>query len=304
MTYRRVISPAILGLAFLATMATMASAQPARTPVEAVEALMATDRRFATEARQHAIPQALGAMFAPDVSMQTPQGFVEGREAVTAALRATAVNQRGFLAWEPIRGGISADGQHGFTFGYMTHHLPDGTPAALKYMAYWVKAPDGWRVAVYKRSASAAAPAARSRMAPSLPTGWGVTLPSAATAARDLAAAESAFSDLAATVGLRKAFRQYGTADAVNMGGAASTAYVVGADAIADHVGRGEPPGSGSALRWASDRVIVAASGDLGVSIGTIVAPPRTTGGEPVRIPFFTIWRRGGANDPWRYIAE
>ena len=31
------------------------------------------------------------------------------------------------LEWTPIRGGVSADGQHGFTVGYMTLHRPDGT---------------------------------------------------------------------------------------------------------------------------------------------------------------------------------
>ena len=36
------------------------------------------------------------------------------------ALRANPDNAGARLEWAPIRGGISADGQHGFTFGYMT----------------------------------------------------------------------------------------------------------------------------------------------------------------------------------------
>ncbi|MBL8959586.1 MAG: nuclear transport factor 2 family protein [Gemmatimonadetes bacterium] len=293
--------PLLTGLAVLAS---PAEGQTPRNAREAVEELLATDRRFSVEAAQRGIPEALGAMFAPDVAMQAPQGFLSGRDAVIEALRAAANNQRGSLSWEPIRGGISADGQHGFTFGYMTHHQPGGASTPLKYMAYWVKRAGGWQVSVYKRSATAAAPSTRPAIAPSLPTQWGVALANAATAAHDLASAESAFSDLAAKVGLQEAFRQYGTPDAVNMGGGASPAFVVGADAIASLVSEGETPGVGSALRWGSDRVLVAASGDLGVSIGTIIAPPRAQGGPPARIPFFTIWRRAGAGEPWRYIAE
>lgn len=290
--------------AILCMVTSAAPAQPAGSATEAVEQLLAADRRFAAAAPQRKVVDALDAMFAPDVSMQTPQGFVNGRDAVLAALRANPVNERGSLTWVPIRGGISADGHHGFTFGYMTHRRDDSTSVPIKYMAYWVRREDGWRVAVYKRSVSPGAPGSLAPMAPSLPAQWGTMLPNASTASRDLAAAEAAFSDLAGKVGLREAFRINGTADAVNMGGGASASFVVGANAIADQVGQGESPGTGSALRWGSDRVIVAASGDLGISIGTIVAPPRAAGGAPARIPFFTIWRRNSAGEPWRYVAE
>lgn len=290
--------------AMFAVATSAAQAQPAGSATAAVEQLLATDRRFSAEAAQRNVVDALGAMFAPDVSMQAPQGFINGRDAVLAAVRANPVNQRGSLTWVPIRGGISADGQHGFTFGYMTHRRDDSTSVPIKYMAYWVRREDGWRVVVYKRSVSSAAPTSLTPMAPSLPAQWGATLSNASTASRDLAAAEAAFSDLAGKVGLREAFRINGLADAVNMGGGGSASYVVGANAIAESVGQGETPGTGSALRWGSDRVIVAASGDLGISIGTIVAPPQTAGGAPARIPFFTIWRRASASEPWRYVAE
>ncbi|MBK8250395.1 MAG: nuclear transport factor 2 family protein [Gemmatimonadetes bacterium] len=298
------MSQYLILFAGLVMLASPAAGQAPRDARDAVEELLATDRRFSADAAQLGIPEALGAMFAPDVSMQAPQGFVNGRDAVLGALRAATSNQGGSLTWEPIRGGISADGQQGFTFGYMTHHKPGAAATPLKYMSYWVKRAGQWRVAVYKRSAASGGTASRSLMAPSLPPRWGVALANAATAARDLAGAESAFSDLAAKVGLQEAFRQYGTPDAVNMGGGASPEFVVGAEAIAAQVGQGETPGMGSALRWGSDRVIVATSGDLGISIGTIVAPPRAQGGPPARIPFFTIWRRASAGDPWRYIAE
>jgi hypothetical protein len=67
-------------------------------------------------------------------------------------------------------------------------------------------------------------------------------------------------------------------------------------------VGEGYGPGV-SPVSWAPERVIVASSGDLGVTIGWITrnSPEQN---RPPRNPFFTIWRRANASAPWRYIAE
>ena len=127
-------------------------------------------------------------------------------------------------------------------------------------------------------------------------------LSNALTAAADLSAAESAFSVLAGRVGLREVFRVTGAPGTVNTGGSANPHFVVGPDSVAAAVSEGQGP-AGSQLSWASDRVIVAASGDLGVSIGFIVAPV-AGGGVPNRIPVFTIWRRGAAGEPWLCVAE
>jgi ketosteroid isomerase-like protein len=281
--------------------ATGVAAQRTRTAHATVDALLSADRAYAAAAATRPVAEALGAMFAPNVWMQTPSGFVAGRDSVLAALERNAANAVGRLAWRPIRGGISADGTHGFTFGYMTLSRPDSASVALKYMSYWIRGPEGWRVAVYKRGASTAGPRDTTVWEPSLPARWWRPLSNARSAARDLTAAESAFSALAGRVGLKEAFRRTGAPDAVNMGGPGSPSFVRGPEAIADIVGQGEPPG-GSALSWASDRVLVASSGDLGVSIGTILAP--ASGGSRRRIPFFTIWRRSSATTPWRYVAE
>ena len=78
-------------------------------------------------------------MFADGIIMAVPGSrFAEGKPAAVAALHANADNARSRIEWAPIRGGVSADGQHGFTFtfGYMTLHRPDGSTAALKYLSY------------------------------------------------------------------------------------------------------------------------------------------------------------------------
>jgi hypothetical protein len=121
---------------------------------------------------------------------------------------------------------------------------------------------------------------------------------------KSLDRAERDFSDEAQKIGLGAAFAKYGTADAVNMGGPAAAGFVMGSDAIGKAVSAGDPPGP-SPVSWAPDRVIVASSGDLGVTIGMIRPNARPAdGSSPAGFSFFTIWRRASPKDPWRYIAE
>ena len=120
-----------------------------------------------------------------------------------------------------------------------------------------------------------------------------------ATHRAGLAAAEQAFSDRAQIVGLQAAFREYGRDDAMNMGGPGP--FVIGNEAISQVVG---PAEASSPVRWSTERSVVAASGDLGVSIGTIHRNGAVPAGQPASFPFFTVWRRDGADAPWRYVAE
>jgi ketosteroid isomerase-like protein len=115
----------------------------------AVDELLAADRAFSTAAAKVDVTTGLSAMFADDVMMPTPSGtFVEGKAAAVTVLQANADNATSHVEWTPVRGGISADGRHGFTLGFMTLRRADGTAMPLKYLAYWVKQPGGWRVAV------------------------------------------------------------------------------------------------------------------------------------------------------------
>ena len=85
-------------------------------------------------------------------------------------------------------------------------------------------------------------------------------------------------------------------------GGATSAGLMVGSENIARLVGAGGPA-TGSAVSWAPDRVLVASSGDLGVTIGMIHSNAPAAG-QPSTFPFFTIWRRPSPPAPWRYVAE
>jgi ketosteroid isomerase-like protein len=295
-----------LGTAFLA--AAGLGASQSGTPQQAVDDLLAADRAFATASASADVVTGLSAMFSANVILPLPGGkFADGIAAAREALAANAENAGGRVEWTPIRGGISADGLQGFTFGYMRLHRADRTSAPAKYLSYWVKTPEGWRVAVYRRSrrpdsavSTALLPAA---LPPRMvkPAGDAETL---ASFRRSIDRAERDFSDEAQTIGLGAAFAKYGTADAVNMGGPGAAGFVIGSEAIGRAVSAGNPPG-GSPVSWAPDRVIVASSGDLGVTIGIIRPNAKPADGStPAGFSFFTIWRRATPKDPWRYVAE
>jgi ketosteroid isomerase-like protein len=282
----------------------LAAAAP--SPQSAVDGLLAADRAFAAASAKTDLVSGLTAMFADDVVIPMPPGqFVDGRPAVAAALRANADNLTSRTEWTPLRGGVSADGAHGFTFGYMTIHRQDGSDLPLKYLSYWIKRPEGWRVVAFKRNRAGGAPASPAPIAPALPERLVEPTKDAkrlADARAGLDAAERAFSRDAQTMGLGRAFAQYGSADAINLGRPDEPGFVTGSENIGRLVSQGVPEGT-SPVSWAPERVIVASSGDLGVTIGWIV-PNTPAPDRPVKNPFFTIWRRASASAPWRYVAE
>jgi glyoxylase-like metal-dependent hydrolase (beta-lactamase superfamily II)/ketosteroid isomerase-like protein len=277
------------------------------TPQSVVDELLAADRGFAAAAAKTTAVPALSAMFADDVVMPTPNAdFARGKENAIAALNANPDNAQGRLEWTPIRGGVSADGQHGFTFGYMTLTRPGSTRIPVKYLSYWVKRGGVWRVAVYKRARAEQSPATRELMAPALPPQLIPPTTDAAVVAKhkaSLEAAEKAFSDLAQRIGVGAAFVTNGSADAVNMGAPTQPMFTVGAARIGAAVGEGLPTDS-APFAWAADAgSLVASSGDLGVTFG-FIRPHKPEPGRPAANPFVTVWRRAGPNDPWRYVAE
>jgi hypothetical protein len=275
----------------------------------AVDDLLQADRAFAAASAKAAnVVEGLSPMFADDVAMPVPGSrFTTTKAEAIAALGQNADNLAGRADWTPVSGGISADGGQGFTFGYMTVRKPDVAEIRLKYLAYWIKTPAGWRVAVYRRRPRGEGAEHMAAMAPSLPARWtGAAADAKAieAARQSLDQAERSFSTEAQSIGLGAAFAKWGRADAINMGPPDAVQFIVGAPAIAKSVGAGTPTNS-SPVTWAPDRVIVASGVDLGVTIGMIRPNAPGADGKPQPpIPFFTIWRRDGPNGAWRYIAE
>ena len=275
------------------------------TSRQAADELLATDRAFSAAAAKTDLVAGLSAMFAPDVTMTAPTGLVAGAQKVIDVLTSNPANSGAKVEWTPARVSVSADGTHGFTAGYMMLTRSDGAAAPAKYLAYWVKQKEGWRVLAYKRQAAKTVPA------PSAPT---YLLPAHTAAAADtasierhresLAEAERSFAREAQVIGLGPAFKKYGSPEALNLGGPDAQAFVMGNEAISAIVG--DPnAATTSPVNWGPDKTIIAPSGDFGVTLGYIRRNQPGPDGKPLPpSPFFTIWQRASLTSPWLYIAE
>lgn len=257
--------------------------------------LLEADRAWSALAQGKSVVDGLSEMFDRQAVLVTggTADLVRGPAAIRAKLAERPGNDSAGVEWSPVGGGISADGSQGFTYGALTVRPKDGAAIPQKYLSYWVKRPEGWRVFAYKRIG-------RRQAGPltAAPPVLGRPGRRGDNAAATLKAAEKAFSDEAQRIGLRAAFQKWGRPDSVNIGAAETIA--IGAQAIGEGVAGPEP---GSPVSWAADEVLVAASGDMGLSYGVLhfkTPPP----GQPSTIPFMTIWARPRAGDPWRYVAE
>jgi hypothetical protein len=300
---------ALLPTLFITACATTGTSggRPSATPVATVADLLAADRAYAAAAANTDLVTALSNMFAADVVMPAPgERLASGLGEAVEVLRSNPLNERSRMNWTPIRGGISADAQHGFTYGYLTTTRPDGSRVPGKYLAYWVRSGNGWQVSAYKRAQRAEGEVSVAERAPAVPARL---VPPATDAERtrfaeELAETERSFSRDAQAIGLGQAFVRYAAPDAMNMGGPTNAGFLFGPDEIGTGIGSNGAPGT--TVVWAPSDVRVATSGDLGVTMGFITVTQAAVGGTPTmqRVPFFTVWRREDPTKPWKFVAE
>ena len=295
------------GLKFVVGLAVILSSQASGgSPRAVADELLAADRAFSAASSKTDIVSGLSAMFSTEIVLTHAGGIAFGKDQAVEALKASPLNANGRLEWIPARASVSGDGRHGFTAGFMTLHRTDGAGTPLKYLAYWQKQPNGWRVLAYKR-AIAKAPAPPTAVTYVLPEHLVPPITDAAAIEshrQSLAEAERSFSRDAQRLGLREAFTRYGDAEAINLGGPDVPTWLLGNEAIGAGIGGGQAE-SGSPVSWGPEKTIIAASGDFGVTIGYIVQnKPGADGKIPPALPFFTIWKRASTGGKWLYIAE
>ena len=277
------------------------SAVAQQSPHTVLDGLVATERALSDAAATLSPEEGLASLMADDGVLMTRTGPVTGRAAAMKSLAENPANKGAHARWRSVRGGISADGQQGFTLGYVEIAGADPATARRRYLAYWVRGSEGWRVAALKQVLRTANETDAPQQPASLPAVL-VSSDSARTAEhrRTLIAAEQAFSDRAQTVGIKQSFQEYGRPDAIHLFG--PTGFAIGLPAIgANH---DLQPSGPATSHWSADTAIVASSGDLGVTIGSIRSNGSPPEGQPAAVPFFTIWRRDNPSQPWRYIAE
>lgn len=287
----------------IAALLFIAAPAAAQSPSQSLDELLSADRAFAAESAKAEPVAGITAMLDEEAAMPLPgKGILAGKAAVTEAFQASPAFKDGHVTWSPVRGGISADGTQGFTFGFLTVGSGDEAKRNRKYLSYWVKRPAGWRVVAYRQIPREAGDVSTAMLDPALPGFASQAKNDAKLIAANqasLAAAEKSFSDHAQNVGLKKAFADFGRADAMNMYSGAGFSY--GLDAV---VANFKDDGSAK-IHWSTEKSFVASSGDLGVSIGSICPnePPADAKAQPC-FPFFTVWKREKPDQPWRYIAE
>ena len=287
----------------LASASVSAQAPAARTTKDlraTVDELLAVDRGFAVAAAKTDMITGISAMFDAEVIAPVPGGkFARNKSELVEAMRSNPANRDARAAWKPVKAGISGDGQQGFTLGYMDI-ADQGKPAPRlsKYLAYWARRPEGWRVIAYKREPRPAGPVSSKMIAPSIPSR--AMRNSGGPAAiqkyeQELRAAESEFSDAAGN-GFGTALKKFGSAESISLGSAPEV--TIGIEAMA----RLNLPAT---ARWSADGARVAASGDRGFTWGVSrLEGPQPPGQQPGVFPFFAVWKRAGPDSGWRVIAR
>lgn len=300
-----------LALALLAH-APLALPLPAQAPRGGLRAeraaLLAADARLARDAASIGLAKAVSPQLADDaVWLEDGRDVARGAGAVRRLLAAAppaSQRQRAHAA----RVDVSADGTHGYSYGFAEAVRPDGAApdtvagGHAKYIAYWTKDARGrWRLAAYMRSASAppgdtAAPAGFA--SPDADSGHAAP-DGAAAAARQVRAADSAFAARADSAGVAEAFAAFAAPDGAVLTGSPVIRYGPAA------IGAGFGPPGAVAIQWAPRIARAAPSADLGFTVGEARIESRAADGA-TRVSYskyLSVWRRQPGGE-WRYVID
>jgi ketosteroid isomerase-like protein len=270
---------------------------PLRTPAR--DSLLLADVHRVDTLIARGLAAARASYFAPDVVyLRAAAPAVFGRDNVIAFLAATSANETP-VAWQPLGGGVSRDAMSGYTFGVAVYSAAEkAAPGIARYIAFWNRARGGaWKIIAYAEVGPA------SPVATTLPTA-GIEIPQrnlSRQAQRDgvaIAQADSDFAEAARLFGTAAAFADAVASDGVMFGG---PEIIVGPRAVRELFEEQR----GVSLSWHPIYAAVAASGDLGFTIGESVATSRGPSGAAAQRfgKYLTVWR----NEPkggWKFVVD
>ena len=229
--------------------------------------------------------------------------ILRGRNAVRAIAAAESLSTPFAVRWQPVRAEASRDGQSGYSYGYtIVSTAASGAPAIRidRYIAYWRLLPVGWRIAAYAETYGA--PPATLNLPPEAAS---AALPDVAMTRRNgvleaIRSADVEFSNDAAKFGTGVAFGRYAAADAQIFSGPGE--FISGPHAISESFG---PPTEKNTLVWHPVHGEVAASGDLGFTVGNAVfTGVREDGAKIERFSkYLTVWKKQ-RDGSWRYVVD
>ena len=283
-------------MTILAAGAALVASVPARAQVglrAARESLRAADAAVSASTDARGVRDGLLPYLADDAHVLVPgTTLAQGRQAAADALVfGPAAGAR--LRWEPIRLDVSADGRSGYSYGAGTRTAADGAEVHARYIAYWRREGEGWKVAAFMFNANprpVTPPPAGFFPAPaetgSVPAGVDVAaaLEGARQADRDFAAHAMAH-------GMGAAFQAFAAPDGAMLAGE------YGPEAIGAAFG-----GAAGTLEWGPTGGAAAAAGDLAYTVGTAVR--RGPDGQPLGYTkYLSIWRRQPGGE-WRWVVD
>jgi ketosteroid isomerase-like protein len=277
---------------------------PARSAAR--DSLLALDIARADSVRKLGPVTGVVALLADDVAyLRGGVAAVYGRESVAALLNATLSAAGIPLQWQPLGGGLSADGRFGFTYG-IAEIEPSGastsggtrSPTRLeRYIAVWRRTVGGaWRVVAYSEVGGATVPdVSPTGTAPPPEPVDGREGPWRA----DLRQVDNDFSDEASRSSIADAFSSYVAPNGILFAG---PELVTGPAEVHELFARGD---NRTSLVWHPVHSGVASSGDLGFTVGEWVRTGSSAGGAVTQRfgKYLTVWRKM-PNGKWRFVAD
>lgn len=278
--------------------------EPLSEAEAAHDELLRADIGRADSVARQGLPDGLAANLTEDVVyLRGGLPILRGRAAARAIVAAESLAAPFAVRWQPVRAEASRDGQSGYSYGYtIVSTAPNGAPAIRvdRYIAYWRHLPVGWRIAAYAETygsppTSIALPeeAGSAELA-------NVPMAPATGPLEAIRAADVQFSNDAGKLGTGVAFGRYAASDAQIFSGPGE--FISGPHAISESFG---PPTERNTLVWHPVHGEIAASGDLGFTVGNAVfTGVREDGAKIERFSkYLTVWKRQ-RDGTWRYVVD
>lgn len=246
------------------------------------ESLRAADATASNEAFKSGLSGALSAAMTDDgVLLWDAAPIVSGRAGVQQLLSAQPSVR---VSWQALRVLVSRDGKFGVTFG-ATSRYGDATAAAssARYMSVWQRAsPGAWKMIAHQQMGLVNLDSVK------IPNPLSGRLSSTKSPQDPFAAADIAFARMAIDSGAPAAFFHYSAPEGITFAGTGE--LNIGPDAIRARLAEG----AAGKARWVWRPVITlaAASGDLGVTIGTAEIQIGPGPKDVFFSKYLSVWKR------------
>ena len=257
------------------------------------EALRAADASASTAAFKTGLPGALSTVMTDDaVFLWEAAPIVSGRVGVQQLLAAQPTVR---VSWQPFRVLVSRDGKFGVTFGATSKYGDATAPASTaRYMSVWQRvSPGGWKMVAHQQIGLVSPDSVK------IPSPLSGAVSSAKSPQDPFAAADIAFARMAIDSGAPAAFYHYSSPDGMTFAGTGE--LNIGRDAIRARLAEGA---AGKAKWvWRPVMTFAAASGDLGVTIGTAEIEVGPGPNDVFFSKYMSIWKRQ-ADGSIRFVAD